>query len=113
MINYHEFHNDTNSFVPIEETETISTEEETFIETESTEELSNEISSEDFLAEATVGESRCYLRVEASKESKDLTILEPGDELLVDFTESTDEWYKVCTASGVDGYVMKRLVKLS
>lgn len=104
MINYHEFHNDTNSFVPIEET---------FIETESTEELSNEISSEDSLSEATVGESRCYLRVEASKESKDLTILEPGDELLVDFMESTDEWYKVCTASGVDGYVMKRLVKLS
>lgn len=94
MINYHEFHNDINSFVPVEETETISTEE-------------------DFLAEANVGESRCYLRVEASKESKDLTILEPGDELLVDFTESTDEWYKVCTASGVDGYVMKRLVKLS
>lgn len=106
MINYHEFSNELNDFVPMEETESIEVEEEE-VSDDSVETL------DDYdIVEAKVGESRCYLRAEASKDSDSLSILEPGDELMVDLQESNYEWVYVCTASGKEGYVMKHLVVL-
>lgn len=38
--------------------------------------------------------------------------LEVSSEVMVDKTKSTDEFYKVCTAAGLDGYCMKKFITL-
>lgn len=35
-----------------------------------------------------------------------------GTELMIDESESTDEWYRVYTNAGLDGYSMKKFVTL-
>lgn len=119
MINYHEFSNELNDFVPVEKTVEVEADEISaldFAEAASDDELVEAEETEDVndsLVEAKVGESRCYLRAEPSKDSEDLAILEPGDELLIDVSKSNDEWFNVCTASGKEGYVMLYLVVIS
>ena len=39
-----------------------------------------------------------------------LTILMAGDEIQVNVDEHLDEWYHVYTASGLDGFCMKRYI---
>lgn len=38
--------------------------------------------------------------------------LEVSSEVVVDVNKSTDEFYKVCTAAGLDGYCMKKFITL-
>lgn len=33
-----------------------------------------------------------------------------GTELMIDEKESTDEFYKVCTAAGIEGFCMKKFI---
>lgn len=119
MINYHEFSNERNDFVPAEETVGVEKDEISvydFMEAIPDDEPNEAEETEDTndsLVEAKVGKSRCYLRAEPSKDSEDLAILEPGDELLIDMSKSNDEWFNVCTASGKEGYVMLHLVVIS
>lgn len=110
MINYSEFSNVTNSFVDSSE----EFEETPYMSVEEAELYINDV-DDDFdgdLAEGKVSAAKIYLREGPSKESKDLTILERGEELLIDLAKSTDEWYSVCTATGIEGYVMKTLVEI-
>lgn len=110
MINYSEFSNATNSFVDFSE----EFEEVPNMSVEEAELYINDV-EDDFdgdIAEGKVSAAKIYLRDGASKESKDLTILERGEELLIDLAKSTDEWYSVCTATGIEGYVMKTLVEI-
>lgn len=101
MIDYREFSNERNAFIPMEEIKV----EEVVDEVEDV-----KVEETEDLLEAKVGESRIYLREKPSKKSKDLAILEPCEDLLVDATEYYDEWYHVYTASSQEGYVMKHLV---
>ena len=39
-------------------------------------------------------------------------VIKVGTELMIDEAESTNEFYKVCTASGVEGYCMKKFVTI-
>lgn len=110
MINYSEFSNATNSFVDSSE----EFEETPYMSVEEAELYIDDV-DDDFdgdLAEGKVSAAKIYLRERPSKESKDLTILERGEELLIDMAKSTDEWYSVCTATGIEGYVMKTLVEI-
>lgn len=50
------------------------------------------------------------LREQPSRESEVLTCLENGEEVLIDEVDSADEFYKVCTASGIEGFCMKRFI---
>jgi hypothetical protein len=34
-------------------------------------------------------------------------------EMKIDINKSTNEWYKVCTATGIEGYCMKKFVNIS
>lgn len=52
------------------------------------------------------------LRKEASLEADVLTEVLSGSTLLINEEESTDEFYKVCTASGLEGYCMKTFVNI-
>ena len=52
------------------------------------------------------------VRAEASKESKVLCEIPLGAEVQVDIFESTDEFYKVCTEAGVEGYCVKDYINV-
>ena len=52
------------------------------------------------------------IRKSASKDSDVVTIVDAGSELLIDSAKSTYNFYKVCTASGIEGYCMAEFVKV-
>lgn len=37
-------------------------------------------------------------------------IIDKDSEVMIDESESTDDFYKVCTASGVEGFCMKQFI---
>lgn len=41
-----------------------------------------------------------------------LAVINKGDEVQIDTANSTDEWYKICTANGVEGYCMKKFITI-
>lgn len=47
---------------------------------------------------------------EPSKDSEVATIVNCLDELKIDIKASTDDWYAVRTAAGVEGFCMKKFV---
>lgn len=59
------------------------------------------------------GCEKLNLRAEANKDSKILTILDKNTELIVDIDASTTEdFYKVITNAGVEGYCMKKFITI-
>lgn len=58
------------------------------------------------------GCKKLNVRKEASAESDVLCVLNENTELAIDVTGSTDEFYKVCTATGIEGYCMKMFVSV-
>lgn len=38
--------------------------------------------------------------------------IEVGSKVVIDENKSTEEFYKVCTETGIDGYCMKRFIKV-
>lgn len=55
---------------------------------------------------------RLNIREEPTKNSVVVTIVAYLDELKIDLGNSTDDWYAVCTASGVEGFCMKKFVAI-
>lgn len=60
------------------------------------------------------GCEKLNVRKESSKESDVLCILEKGSEVQVDLTEdnTSEEFYKIITPSGVEGYCMKKFITI-
>lgn len=58
------------------------------------------------------GYEKLYIRKEASKESEPEGIVTNKDSLFIDLENSTEEFYKVRTSTGLDGYCMKKFVKM-
>lgn len=59
------------------------------------------------------GCNQLYVRKEANKESDPLCILEGNSEVKVDLNDSTSEdFYKVRTSTGVEGYCMKKYITI-
>lgn len=56
------------------------------------------------------GCEKLYVRTEPSKDSEPLCIIEKDAELTVDLKKSTSSFFKVKTASGVEGYCMKDFI---
>ncbi len=50
------------------------------------------------------------IRKEPNKDSDVVVIVTCLDELKIDPDASTDDWYAVCTASGIEGFCMKKFV---
>lgn len=50
------------------------------------------------------------IRRSASKHSDVVAVVDVGSELLIDSIRSTHDFYKVCTASGIEGYCMSEFV---
>lgn len=69
----------------------------------------------EFLDESTFGVVNCnYLNVREAPdpEADVLTVVEKGAEILIDFDVSTDDFYSVCTETGVEGYCMKQFIEV-
>lgn len=55
---------------------------------------------------------RLNIRKEPSIETGIICVVESGSELMIEKEGSTKEWLKVCTASGFEGYCMKKFVTI-
>lgn len=53
-----------------------------------------------------------YVRKEASKDSEPVGIVTDKDDISIDITHSTDDFYKVITSNGLEGYCVKEFVKI-
>ena len=58
------------------------------------------------------GFEKLYVRKEASKDSEPVGIVTDKDDLSIDVTRSTDDFYKVITSNGLEGYCVKEFVKI-
>lgn len=50
------------------------------------------------------------IREKPSKDSRVVTVVTCLDELKIDMGDSNDDWYAVCTATGIEGFCMKKFV---
>ena len=57
-----------------------------------------------------LGCKKLYVRTEPSKDSEPLCIIEKDAEVTVDLEKTTISFFKVKTASGVEGYCMKDFI---
>lgn len=71
-----------------------------------------EVAAEPTEAEGKVNCKKLHLRSEADVESDSLRILAGGTRVLVYPATSTDEFYHVCTANGLEGFCMKKFITL-
>lgn len=58
------------------------------------------------------GCKKLNIRKESSFNSAIVCVVTAGTSLTIDPSESTDEWYRVYTESGVEGYCMKNFVTI-
>ena len=106
--------------------ETVNEVEESINETEeTTEEVTEEVTEpevivpniEDSVENNEVigkisGFEKLYVRKEANKDSEPVGIVTDKDDLSIDVIHSTDDFYKVITSNGLEGYCVKEFVKI-
>lgn len=56
--------------------------------------------------------NKLRVRMRPSKESDIIAIMDRNAEVLIEESESTEEFYKICTASGIIGYCMKQFIHI-
>lgn len=81
---------------------------------EQNEEVENNV-VEDIKQETTGKVFNCeqlYVRKESKKESDVLCIIEKDSEVKINLDDSTEEFYKVVTPSGIEGYCMKKFIEV-
>lgn len=70
----------------------------------------------DEMVEETIGVVanclRLNVREKPSKEANIICVIQLGSEVKIDEIESTDEFYKVCTETGVEGFCMKQYITI-
>ena len=84
-------------------------EEEMIEESEAVEETKEENTLVGYVSGCT----KLNIREEAYPGAKVLCIVPEKAVLLIDASESTTEWYKIYTESGMEGYCMKKFVTVS
>ena len=58
------------------------------------------------------GFEKLYVRKEASKDSEPVGIVTDKDDLSIDVAHSTDNFYKVITSNGLEGYCIKQFINI-
>ena len=106
--------------------ETVNEVEESTKETEeTTEEVTEEVTDQEVIVPSIDnnvenneiigkinGFKNLYVRKEASKDSEPVGIVTDKDDLSLDVAHSTDDFYKVITSNGLEGYCVKEFVKI-
>ena len=94
--------------------ETVEQVEETINEVEESTNKIEETKKE--VTEEVIGKiiefEKLYVRKEASKDSEPVGIVTDKDDLSIDVARSTDDFYKVITSNGLEGYCVKEFVKI-
>lgn len=54
--------------------------------------------------------AKLNVRAEPSTDAEVVCVISAATELLVDEAESTEDFYKICTAAGVEGYCMRKFI---
>ena len=89
--------------------ETVEQVEETINKVEKT---TNEIEETEEVIGKIIEFEKLYIRKEASKDSEPVGIVTDKDDLSIDIIHSTDDFYKVITSNGLEGYCVKEFVKI-
>lgn len=58
------------------------------------------------------GCSKLNVREAANVDSNILCVIDKAAEVVIDLENSTEDFYKVCTSSGVEGYCMKKFIEV-
>lgn len=56
---------------------------------------------------------RLNVRKAPSKDSYVVTEVSEDTQLMIDMEKSTNEWYSICTASGIEGFCMKDFITVN
>lgn len=112
--NYSKFFNRTENKDIVPEMEGQISFEEIVPEVEVTveEPVENQVVEVETVVGVVSGCAKLNLRAEANVNSKVLTILNEDVELAVSPNFSTEDFYKVVTATGVEGYCMKKFITI-
>ena len=106
--------NEVTEEITNEVNETVEQVEETINEVEESTNKIEEIKEE--VTEEVIGKviefEKLYVREEASKYSEPVGIVTDKDYLSIDIIHSTDDFYKVITSNGLEGYCVKEFVKI-
>lgn len=57
-----------------------------------------------------VGCTKLNVRAEPSTNAEVVCVLDAMSEIEIDVNKSSNEWFKVCTATGIEGYCMRKFV---
>ena len=58
------------------------------------------------------GCAKLNVRKEPNASAEVICIISSGAKVVIDEEESSDDFYKICTVSGVEGYCMKKFVTI-
>lgn len=100
---------ETESVKPVETEATETT--ETTETTEAPETTETELAKPEPI-EGTVGCEKLYVRSDATVDSDPVGIIDRGSKVFIYEDESTEEFYKVCAATGLEGYCMKKFISV-
>lgn len=89
---------------PAEEKQTVTPEETTAVQTAQPEEP--EVATIGIVANC----SKLNIRKDPDIKSEVVCVVRARSELKIDMDESTDDWFKVCTAAGSEGFCMREYV---
>lgn len=109
--NYTQYSNNkkktTTNAVPVETLKPIS---ETVTPVELVEETVETVTLPETVEGVVVNCAKLNVRVEPNLNGEIICVLDVMSEIEIDVTKSTDEWLKICTATGVEGYCMRKFV---
>ena len=90
----------------VEQVEQVEIPVETPVETEPVEPVKPEP------IEGTVGCEKLNVRSDATVDSEPVGVINRDSKVFIYEDESTEEFYKVCTATGLEGYCMKKFISV-
>lgn len=73
--------------------------------------IDNNVENNEIIGKVS-GFENLYVRKEASKDSEPVGIVTNKDDISIDIAHSTDDFYKVITSNGLEGYCVKEFVKI-
>lgn len=76
------------------------------------EEVSTEVSEKAKSLAVVTGCERLNVRETPDKDANVLTTIQAGSEVMIDMAASTTDFYKVCTAVGIEGFCMKQYITI-
>lgn len=67
---------------------------------------------EEYLIGKVTGCDKLRVRVEPSTEAEVAKIIAKKTEVMISVEESTDDFYKICTESGLEGFCLKKFIAI-